>query len=45
MSVDRGVDSEQVMKCCVCGQEAGGGHTCHICKNIVHLICGGPIGE
>ena len=45
MSVDRGVDSEQVMKCCVCGQEAGGSHTCRICKHIVHLICGDPIGE
>ena len=27
------------------GHEAGGGHTCHICKYIVHLICGDPIGE
>ena len=29
----------------MCGQEAGGAHSCHICKNIVHLICGDPIGE
>ena len=29
----------------MCGQEAGGGHTCHICKNIVHLIYGDPIGD
>lgn len=31
--------------CVVCGMESTGAHSCNICKNPVHAICGNTVGE
>ena len=37
------IESENI--CGVCQNPAGGAHKCSDCGNIVHLICGKPIGD